>query len=120
MFSQLGVNISHTSVWREGQEIIKRMNYLENVEGERKYSIDREYRHRISTKLGVVVALDMGKKGSIVLGTLDEHNPRVVKSWMVSLLDDVQVDISILETGSLDPSKKTKEEIYFAAKNCRE
>ena len=104
VFEGLGVNISHTTVWREGHNLIAQMQAMENSEGVKRFSIDRIYIHKISTKLGVVVALSMGSAKRLILGTIDELNPSIVKSWIESLISDIQVDVAVLETASLDPN----------------
>lgn len=110
--NQVEVTMSRMSVWREGQNVAANFA-LDEDEGRdygkkydfyktRKYAIDRKYIHRISNKFGVVVAVDAGNGKKVVLGTLDEFNPWKVKSWMEKLVSDVEVEISIMETGTLD------------------
>jgi hypothetical protein len=74
----------------------------------KKYSIDRTYIHRVSTKIGVVVALYVAGGNFVVLGTLDEYNPRVVKTWLESLIKGIDIKVSILGTGTLDGYRSTK------------
>ena len=111
-FNRLGVHISRMSVWREGQNVAANFrldgedqpcsdgNY--DFQQTRKYAVDRKYIHRISNKFGVVVAMEAGSGKRVVLGTLDEFNPWKVKTWMESLVCGVEVEISIMETGTLD------------------
>jgi DNA-directed RNA polymerase subunit RPC12/RpoP len=110
--NKVGVHMSRMSVWREGQNVAA--NFIQDDDESknngdkydfykpRKYAVDRKYIHRLSTKFGVVVAMDAGNGKKVVLGTLDEFNPWKVKSWMESLVSDVEVEISIMETGTLD------------------
>ncbi len=102
IFSILGVELSHSTVWREGQSLSEKMGGGDPTRNGKKYAIDRSYIHKVSTKMGVVVALDLGDDRKVVLGTLDEHNPRVVKSWMERFIEGVNIEVSVLDTGTLD------------------
>lgn len=102
IFSDLGLALSHTSVWREGQRIAELIQESEPSKNGKKYAIDRSYIHRVRTKIGVVVALEVADGAAAVLGTLDEFNPKLVKSWMESIIQGVDIDVSVLDTGTLD------------------
>lgn len=101
LLSSTGIRLSRMTVWREGQTVQDR---LENgrARGLRRFSIDRHYIHRVSSRLGVVAAVDFGRKRTIVLGTLDETNPQVVKAWMDELISDVEIEIDVQNTSTLD------------------
>jgi len=101
LLAGLGICISRSTVWREGKKIINQIETWESSK-RRTFTIDPDYFHKISTRIGVAIALDLGQDRCAVLGTLDEHNPRVVKSWLESLISNMNVEISVLKTGSLD------------------
>ncbi len=101
-FKDLGILVSRSTVWREGKQLAGLMDGQDGSKALKKYAVDRTYIHRVSTKLGVVVALTVEGGKSSVLGTLDEYNPRVVKSWLESLIQDIDVQVSVLGTGTLD------------------
>jgi hypothetical protein len=107
-FKEAGLKVSRTSVWREGKRLSDRLDDHGKTHNGKRYAIDRKYIHRVSTKLGVVVALSVKNGREVVLGTLDEYNPRRVRSWMESLVEGIDIEVSVLGTGTLD-EYETKE-----------
>ena len=98
IFQEQGIEISHTLVWRGGNELAEHLKGEKDGNILRRYSLDRVYVPRISQRLGVVVAIDLGLGKRTVIGTVNESDPRVVKSWLESTLKDAYIDISILGT----------------------
>jgi DNA-directed RNA polymerase subunit RPC12/RpoP len=99
---RLGVDMSHVTIWRYGQEMLV-SNCDPDVEyPERKYSLDKDYIRHISPRLGVVILIDLGNERYEVLGTVDEFNPREVKAWLEPLLEGSDIQVSCLDTGSLN------------------
>ena len=47
------------------------------------------------------MVIDLGHGKPLVLGVLDEHNPRVVHSWLEPIVSEIDVQVSLLETGYL-------------------
>lgn len=101
VFHELGVNLSRATVWRESQRLVEVLNAGGKNETRARFSIDRRYLPDVSSRLGVVVAINLGNGKSVILGTVDEYNPRVVKSWLETLVQDTKIDVSIMETHSL-------------------
>jgi len=101
VFQELGVNLSRTTVWRESHRLVEALNADGKNDTRSRYSIDRRYLPNVSSRLGVVIAINLGNGKSVILGTVDEYNPRIVKSWLESLVRDAKIDVSILETRSL-------------------
>jgi len=102
VMDELGVNLSRMTVWREGRALAERFDKEGKTGSLKRYSIDPIYIHRISTRLGVVVAIDLGDGRSVVLGTLSEHNPKIVKEWLEGLVADLDIDVSVMETSRLN------------------
>jgi hypothetical protein len=67
----------------------------------RKYFVDTDYIHNVSNKLGLVVMVELGYAGYRVIGVVDEHNPRIVKSWLESLVKDINIEVLLHGTGKL-------------------
>lgn len=101
VFRELGVNLSRTTVWRESQRLVAMLKAGGKYETRSRYSIDRRYLPNVSSRLGVVIAINLGNGKSVILGTVDEYNPRIVKSWLESLVQDAKIDVSIMETRRL-------------------
>jgi len=102
-FEKLGVSLSRMTVWREGQALAEQLQKKDLAEALRKYSISVEYIHGVSTKLGVVIAVDMGEEKRVALGTLDEYNPRQVQAWLEGLAKESGVEVSLVRTDYLNP-----------------
>ncbi len=68
----------------------------------RRYCIDKIYIHKVSSKFGVIVALSAKNGRQVVLGTINEYNPRPVKAWMEALIEDIDIDITVQGTDTLD------------------
>jgi hypothetical protein len=100
LFTKLGIPLSHTTVWRDGRELIDQLKKEQNLL--RQYSVDTHYIHNISNKLGVVVMVELGHGEYRVIGVVDEHNPRVVKSWLESLVRDINIEVLVHGTNKLD------------------
>jgi DNA-directed RNA polymerase subunit RPC12/RpoP len=101
VFHQLGIELSHMTVWREGRELARQLQDQEEHEAFRKYALDRVFLPGVSSRFGVVVVIDLGIGERVVLGTLDEFNPRPVKSWLELLVQDTGFEVAIAETDYL-------------------
>ena len=93
-----GIEVSHTTVWREGKTLGKRLPgnkiyYLQRFKA-RKDNIFQLY-----SKLGVVFALDFGGEEYVVLGVINEHNPSMVISWLRQVLRDTDIKTMRMDTG---------------------
>jgi len=102
VFQKLGVPLSRMSVWRDGQELLNRMIASKDHEYLRRYTIDRHYIKNVSKKLGVILAVDLGMGKSAILGTLDEFSPKAVKTWLEPMVGDIDIEISLVKTDTLD------------------
>lgn len=97
-FEGSGFELSHTTVWREGKKIFKQIEQQVADSPGQKYVIDINFVPRYSNGLGVVLAVDIGKRKPIVLGTVNEHDPRIVRNWVDSLVQESDIKVSILGT----------------------
>jgi hypothetical protein len=99
LFAKLGIPLSHTTIWRDGREL--RAQFIGQTKFLKRYTLDTNYIHRISNKLGVVVVLELWQGEYRVLGTVDEYNPRKVKSWLESMVADFNIEVTLHGTGVL-------------------
>jgi DNA-directed RNA polymerase subunit RPC12/RpoP len=102
IFEDIGIKVSRSTVWREGQELVKRLNCRKPHNHIQRFSIDRNYIHKVSSKSGVIVAVDFGLGNYKILGTLNEQNPLSVKSWLQPLIQDTNIRVMELGTEKLD------------------
>lgn len=101
LFNELGVKLSRSTVWREGQALASRLEGMEFQSQRGMFTIDQQYIHRISSNFGVVIAVDLGNQRYAILGTLNEHNPRSIQVWLKPLVKDTDVQILNLGTDKL-------------------
>ncbi len=98
IFEEAGIELSHTTVWREGQKIVKMIKHQASESPLQRYAIDRQFVPRVSNRFGVVLAVDLGGSRPLVLGTLNEHDPRLVKKWLEPLLEGSSIEVNTLGT----------------------
>lgn len=107
-FSQFDITLSHTTVWRDGQELVAQLCGQQEENSAKRFYLDKHFIPHVSSRLGVVIAMELGTGRVSVLGTLDEYNPRRVISWLSKLVEGV-ADLVTTETKFLyqtfDPSK---------------
>jgi len=101
-FNDVGIKVSRSNVWREGRRLTEMLGDTGEITNGRRYCIDKIYIHKVSSKFGVVVALSAKNGRQVVLGTINEYNPRPVKAWMEALIEDIDIDITVQGTDTLD------------------
>jgi DNA-directed RNA polymerase subunit RPC12/RpoP len=102
IFDKKEINLSRSTVWREGQEINSKLSGRRINKFRQKYLIDKTYIHKVSNKFGLVLAIDLSNDEYIILGTLNEHNPAFVTSWLRPLVRGTNIEIAQFGTDSLD------------------
>jgi len=102
IFGRIGIPLSRSTVWREGQELASQLNQKKLPSQTQRFTLDQNYIHRISSKFGVVVAIDLGDGKRTIIGTLNEHNPAIVTSWLQPIIKDVNLDMVQLGSNKLD------------------
>lgn len=102
VFGTLGVPLSHSTIWRDSQKFSAWLSTQKMQIPGHSYVIDTQFIPNVSNQLGVIVAINLGNGKSVVLGTLDEYNPRLVKSWLEALVKDVDIEVSVLGTDKLN------------------
>jgi transposase-like protein len=92
-FQQLGISVSRSSIWRYGKRMGLKADYPNQQELQ--LEIDPFYISGVSETLGVVVGLELSEGRRVVLGTLPECNPRIVRRYLEDLLVNTDVEIKI-------------------------
>jgi hypothetical protein len=98
VFQEYGIHLSDVNLWREGITLKKALNgreiYVFKCLKTRKEDVFQLY-----SKLGVVLALDLGTEDYLVLGVVNEHDPASVVSWLVPLVKGTNFNVMRLNTG---------------------
>lgn len=105
LFRNLGIELNRMTVWREGKELARQLQERASPELWKKYTLDPVYLPGVSPRFGVVLVLDVGLEKRIVLGTMDEYNPRKVKSWLEQLAPGFDFQVSVVTTDFLTLSR---------------
>jgi transposase-like protein len=102
IFKEYGMDLSHSTIWREDQELSSQVEPENTTDTRNRFTIDKNYIHNVSSKFGVVVALDLGTEKYTILGTLNEYNPTSVLSWLRTLIEGTGIKATLLGTSTLD------------------
>jgi transposase-like protein len=102
IFKEEGLDLSHSTIWREDQGSSCQVEDGNPTESRGRFTIDKKYIHNVSSKFGVVVALDLGTDRYTILGTLNEYNPASVISWLRPLIKGTGIRATLLGTSTLD------------------
>jgi hypothetical protein len=101
VFNDLGIEISHMTVWRDGHELISSLTDDTDPERPRRYLIDKLFLKNKSRGIGTSIVIDLGKGKTAVLGKIDEPNPRVVLSWIEPFIKNLDVQTLLFDTNIL-------------------
>ena len=102
IFSKYEITLSLSTVWRESQELTAALDEKGIKKVRKEFRIDKTYIHRVSNQFGLILAVDLCNDEYMVVGTLNEHNPANVISWLRPLAQDTQIEIAQFGTDKLD------------------
>lgn len=105
LFRALGIELNRMTVWREGRELARELQERTPQDLWKKYTLDPVYLPGVSPRFGVVLVLDVGLDKRLVLGTMDEYNPRNVKAWLEQLAPGFDFQVSVVTTDFLSLSR---------------
>jgi hypothetical protein len=106
IFQDYGINLSHTTIWREGKELENKLLGMKKIYYFQRFNADKDEIYNINSKLGVVIALDFGGEDYTVLGAINEHNPSSVLTWMRPLIKEAGIKAFTIDKYRLDQSSK--------------
>jgi transposase-like protein len=99
------INLSLSTVWRESQAVTTKLTGKQKKNVQNDFKIDKRNIHNASIPFGLVLAIDLGDDDYIVVGTLNEPNPRAVTSWLKSIVADTNIEIGQYSTDFLDQTR---------------
>lgn len=101
VFTALGINLSRMTIYRDGRDMANRLD----PSGQRKYRqvflMEKTHTQRERLRGGVRLIIDLGQGKYVVLGILDEYNPRTVQVWLEPVCREIGAEVSVVETGKL-------------------
>ena len=98
IFKDYGINLSHTTVWREGKAIEDQLPG-QKIYYFQRFTTKKDNVFQLYSMLGVVVALDLGGDDYVVIGVLNEQNPASVISWLQPVVKATEIKATWLNTG---------------------
>lgn len=98
VFQELGVSLNRMTIWREGVKLVDQLNELDLLNQKKKICIDKEGGMDHRPKDGVVLALRLGQGKLSILGTLNINDPRLVVTWLQSIVKGLDIAVSVLGT----------------------
>jgi DNA-directed RNA polymerase subunit RPC12/RpoP len=101
IFKDLGIEMSHMVVWRDGTELISRIGNASYPDRPSRYWIDKLFLKNEGRGIGTSIVLDLGEGKTAVLGKIDEVNSRVVLNWLAPFIKDLDIQVSIFGTDVL-------------------
>jgi hypothetical protein len=101
VFEKFGVDLGYMTIWRDGNNLVTRCRDTLNPERPDRYTIDQLFMKNKGRGIGTSIIVDMGGGKTVALGRMDEVNYRKVLAWLEPVLKDLDIKVSILETGSL-------------------
>lgn len=96
------ISLSRSTVWREGQEITARLSGKRVNKLKQDYRIVEDHIPQESNNFGLVLAVDFCNGDCVIVGTLNEHNPISVTSWLNPLVQGTNIEIAQFATDTLD------------------
>ncbi len=101
IFKDLGIEVSHMVVWRDGTELISRIGNASYPDRPSRYWIDKLFLKNEGRGIGTSIVLDLGEGKTAVLGKIDEVNSRVVLKWLDPFIRDLDIQVSVFGTDAL-------------------
>lgn len=106
VFKELGVSLSRMTVWRDGQELIDQMNLDQPGELNPGFSLERNGSARGRFGRNVTIVIDSGRGQPVELGVVEGRSPEAVRTWLEPILEEKDVQISLLGTDGLVPIRR--------------
>ena len=100
-FSNLGIDLSRMTIYRAGNEMTLQLNPVGRKKYEQVYLMEKTHTQRDKLRGGVRLIMDLGSGKYVVLGILDEYNPKTVRTWLEPICQNIGAEVYVLETGRL-------------------
>jgi DNA-directed RNA polymerase subunit RPC12/RpoP len=101
IFKDLGIDMSHMVVWRDGTDLISRISNTSYPDHPSRYWIDKLFLKNEGRGIGTSIVLDLGEGKTAVLGKIDEVNSKVVLKWLDPFIKNLDIQVSIFGTDVL-------------------
>jgi DNA-directed RNA polymerase subunit RPC12/RpoP len=105
IFKDLGIELSHMTVWRDGHEFIDSWSRDSDSNHDFKYLIEKLCLKTKGRVIGTSIVLDLGEGKAAVLGKINERNPSLVSTWLEPFFKDIDIQVTLLGTDILQHSE---------------
>ena len=101
VLNESGIELSYMTVWREGNELITRMQDRFGPHHPGRYSIDKQFLKIKTRGIGTSIVVELGGGKTAVLGRMDEVDYRKILTWLEPIVKDLEIQISVMGTDVL-------------------
>jgi DNA-directed RNA polymerase subunit RPC12/RpoP len=101
LLKEPGIEMSYMTVWREGNDLLKRLQAHFGPHHPGRYSIDQQFLKIKSRGIGTSIIVELRQGQTIALGRMDEVDYRKILSWLEWVAQDIDVQISVIGTDVL-------------------
>jgi hypothetical protein len=101
IFEESGVYLGYMTIWRDGNGLVARCRDALNPDRPDRYTIDQLFLKNKGHGIGTSIVVDLGDGKKVALGKMPEVNYRKVLTWLEPILKDLDIRVSVIETGKL-------------------
>ncbi len=95
LFATFGISLSRTTIWRDGQDIVRRLPEARRAKLVEVLSTDVSDPWLDKHAGGVVILLELKRRKKVVLEVLEETDPDTVLLWLKPLVEELGLDIDV-------------------------
>ena len=101
IFKKIGIQLGYMTIWRDGCELVERCRDAAHPDRPDRYTIDKLFMKNKGRGIGTSIVVELGDDKKVPLGRMDVVDYRKVLAWLEPILKDLDISVSISETGSL-------------------
>ena len=117
VLSGLNVQVSHMTIWRDGQAEAQRIQKRNQWKPVRIVGLDGAYVLGWGEKQPVLVAVDVGTGEPLALGYVNEYDPQAIQRWLAPLVQ--QHGITVIVTDDLSSYKIVAKKLQLGHQVCQ-
>ncbi len=95
VFNEFGVDLSRTTIWRDGQEIVPRLPHHRRTRLVRMLDAERSGVWINDHHGGVIIILELKRKKKVLLEMVGEEDLQRVQDWLEPIASDLDLTLEI-------------------------
>jgi len=117
VFEAFGVTISHTSAWRDAQEMAQALKHSNRWKSVRVMGLDGAYVRGMGKTNPVLIAVDLGIGKPIEIGYVNERDPQAVRKWLEPIVK--RLGVTVIVTDDLKAFQTVAEQLGLEHQVCQ-